>query len=248
MGVGGQDGPEALSWNMPSLHTIEKLLCNSDADYKVRSRMLARACILGPDNSEEQALETIQWLLNMGASVKQWALRSAILHGSLAIVKTLVAHDPELILQPPTTGQISPLCYAAAAGDIETFRFLKSKGAVMGTGDARYELGMAACNGRLDMVRYLVTEHEPPFNLNEQDTEGRTPLVRNLKKMTPEVVELLLALGARTDLVDSNGKSTLDYAMDTEGEGAKALVAYLRRKELGEQATRTTGSAPGLRM
>ena len=234
---------------MPSLHTIEKLLCNSDANDTVRSRMLARACILGPDNSEEEALDSIRWLLNMGASVKQPALRSAILHGSLAIVKTLVAHDPELTLQPPTTGQISPLCYAAAAGDIETFRFLKSKGAVMGTGDARYAGWiLAACNGRLDMVRYLVTEHDPPFNLNEQDTEGRTPLVRNLKKMTPEVVELLLALGARTDLVDSNGKSTLDYAMDTEGEGARALVAYLRRKELGKQVARTTGNMPGSRM
>ena len=233
---------------MPSLHTIEKLLCNSDADYKVRSRMLARSCILGPDNSEEQALETIQWLLTIGASVRQPALRSAILYGSLAIVKTLVAHDPELILQPPTTGQISPLCYAAVAGDIETFRFLKSKGAVMGTGDARYELGMAACSGRLDMVRFLATEHEPRFDLNEQDTEGRTPLVRDLKKLTPEVVELLLELGARTDLVDSDGRSALDIALDTEGEGAKSLVAYLRRKELGKQVARTTGNMPGSRM
>ena len=210
--------------------------------------MLANACILGPDNSEEEALDSIRWLLNMGASVKQPALRSAILHGSLAIVKTLVAHDPELILQPPTTGQISPLCYAAVAGDIETFRFLKSKGAVMGTGDARYELGMAACSGRLDMVRFLATEHEPRFDLNEQDTEGRTPLVRDLKKLTPEVVELLLELGARTDLVDSDGRSALDIALDTEGEGAKALVAYLRRKELGKQVARTTGNMPGSRM
>lgn len=233
---------------MPSLHTIEKLLCNSDADDTVRSRMLARACILGPDNSEEQALETIQWLLTIGASVRQPAVRSAILNGSLEIVKTVVSHTPELILPHAWKGQISPLCFAAAAGDIEVFRLLESKGAAIGTGRNRHELGMAACNGRLDMVRFLATEHEPRFDLNEQDTEGRTPLVRDLKKLTPEVVELLLELGARTDLVDSDGRAALDIALDTEGEGAKALVAYLRRKELVEQVARTTGHAHGPRM
>lgn len=233
---------------MPSLHTIEKLLCNSDADDTVRSRMLARACILGPDNSEEQALDAIRWLLNIGASVRQPAVRYAILHGSLEIVKTVIAHAPELILPHAWRGQISPLCYAAAAGDIEVFRLLESKGAAIGTEGKRHELGVAACNGRLDMVRFLATEHEPRFDLNEQDTEGRTPLVRDLKKLTPEVVELLLDLGARTDLVDSKGRSVLEIALDTEGEGAKALVACLRRKELGKQVARTTGNMPGSRM
>ncbi|MDX9899546.1 MAG: ankyrin repeat domain-containing protein, partial [Spirochaetia bacterium] len=62
--------------------------------------------------------------------------------------------------------------------------------------------------------------------VNQLGPDGRYPLHSAVLKGSPEIVEILLAMGASPDLLDSEGKTALRYAVDRKDDAsAKALVA-----------------------
>jgi ankyrin repeat protein len=117
----------------------------------------------------------------------------------------------------------SLLHHAAWAGDLEIFRYLVEQGADVARkrntawrpnggvrGRGATPLHHACMYGRTEVVRFLLDE--AGAEVNEPGEQGYTALHLAVKFNYPELVELLLMRGARTDMMTRDEKTARDLA------------------------------------
>jgi len=100
----------------------------------------------------------------------------------------------------------STLCEAAAKGDVAKLEELRDCGVDLATGDydGRTALHLAVCNGRVEVVRFLV-KNVDPGSLNVRDRMKSTPLDDAKRYDQDECAEALTEAGALTGQVDGEG-------------------------------------------
>lgn len=106
----------------------------------------------------------------------------------------------------------TPLMFAAQFGRLDTVRELLAAGARVNLHEKGYytALMLAAGNGHSDVVRLLA---EAGADVDEVEiTRGWTALIWAAQRGHVDTVAELLALGARSDTRDEQGRTALDWA------------------------------------
>ncbi|MCB1774679.1 MAG: ankyrin repeat domain-containing protein [Gammaproteobacteria bacterium] len=119
----------------------------------------------------------------------------------------------------------TPLMFAAQSGRVDTVRELLAAGARVDLHEKGYytALMLAAGNGHSGIVRLLA---EAGAGVDEVEiTHGWTALIWAAKRGHEATVAELLALGARRDMRDGQGRTALDWALL---ERHPQIVAMLR--------------------
>ena len=83
-------------------------------------------------------------------------------------------------------------------------------------------LCVAISKGEIDVVKKFI---EYGVNVNEQ-SNGSTPLMLAARYNKVEILKVLIANGAKADAKDDNGKTALQYAVNSN---ATEAVAYLKQ-------------------
>jgi ankyrin repeat protein len=162
----------------------------------------------------------------------------------LGLVRALLAAGAD-----PNAG--APLVAASALGDLNTVTLLLAAGAgpdrAFVTGGvppgSQSALGMAAEIGHAEVARALLDAGADPdgrvtiFVNGKRGVRDVTPLMLAAVKRHPAVVDLLLAGGADPGLVDSRGRSALDFV-----RGKSKDVDRVRERL---RSARPPGPAPG---
>ncbi|WP_422648173.1 Ankyrin [Cupriavidus sp. H18C1] len=110
---------------------------------------------------------------------------------------------------------VTALHLAAASGQLHAVQQLVAYGA---NPDARDDAGttpmmLAASAGQLDIVKSL---RQAGGNINGRDRQGRTPLMyAHLGDQPPGFIFKIVMAGARTDMVDGEGRTVRDYQLDS---------------------------------
>jgi ankyrin repeat protein len=88
---------------------------------------------------------------------------------------TPVASRPNQAAEENSSGQLTPLMFAAREGDIESARLLISAGAQVNAigGDGKNALSLAVFNGGYDVASFLIDNHA---DVNNADAQRFTPL------------------------------------------------------------------------
>lgn len=87
---------------------------------------------------------------------------------------------------------------------------------------AKLSLAELIASGDTEGIKTYFANQE---QLNTPDAEGFYPLHRAVDKGSPEVVTLLLALGAKTEVRDPAGKSPLRHAVDSGSQACAKVLA-----------------------
>ena len=168
---------------------------------------------------------------NMKDADWETPLFGAIDHSDLDLVKYLVEQCGCKVDHQEIQGR-TPLYYAASKGEIAIVKYFIGLGASINvlTRLGRSALLKAVWNGETEMVRELL--RDPNVDMAQADAQGRTALhmaawgkyggrlrVKASKHADdcPEIVEMLLALGADPNVKDVSGKCALDIACSSGG-------------------------------
>jgi ankyrin repeat protein len=158
--------------------------------------------------------------------------------------------------QSRDTGR-SLLHHAAWAGDLAVFRavveaggdidkkrntILRPNGGVNGRGSK--PLHFATMYRRLPIVKYLL---ELGADVNAAGEQGYTPLHISVKFNFPELMELLLLAGARTDMITKEEKTARDLARWGGENTTEAMGDILQLFDRYEAECRARGAAAGQR-
>lgn len=95
----------------------------------------------------------------------------------------------------------------------------------------------ADLNGVIDAVN-------EGWNVNEQDKRGRSALFRAVEQKRPELVHLLLVVGADPNLADKGGRTPLMFALGETGIRSDRMIINLLTAGANPQATSTSGETP----
>ncbi|TDG99379.1 hypothetical protein EPR50_G00193770 [Perca flavescens] len=111
-------------------------------------------------------------------------------------------------------------CAAAKNGDIEALEALKEMGSYFSLGDydGRTPLHVAACDGKLKLVEYLLLNGATVY---AKDRYGDTPLSNAVRFRNKEVVKLLRKTGAHftKDELDEAGNELCSLAASADQDG-----------------------------
>lgn len=161
-----------------------------------------------------------------------------------AFVECLLRADPAIcgVSQSPGSGPKAdghPLASAALKGSFECLRILLSYSIDLDASDSFHgpALVAAARSGSVDCVRELLNAG---FDIEKRDDLGRTPLFAAAEDPEQpfwpaefrhaDVVELLIARGARIDVMDGKGR----YVMDVARPECRAVIERVRLKAMTE--------------
>ena len=108
-------------------------------------------------------------------------------------------------------GGQSPLFYAAAAGNVETVKFLLSQGCDADEKDnlSQTPLFYTARDGRMEVADLLLKSGANAANI---DRNGQTPLFYAARENRRQLIDLLLAHGASAEHVDVAGRTAAYFA------------------------------------
>ena len=134
------------------------------------------------------------------------------------------------------------LCQSASEGDLKAVKALLDQGADVESKDesGKTPLSLAAENGHLDVVKFLVNEADRKADVESKDFYQRTPLSWAASHGHLEVVKFLVNEAdpkADVESKDNNGKTALDLARQGERwrpEECRAVAAWLETKGAGE--------------
>uniref|UniRef100_A0A669D6F5 asparaginase n=1 Tax=Oreochromis niloticus TaxID=8128 RepID=A0A669D6F5_ORENI len=153
--------------------------------YATGKVLIEAGLIAGGDMTPEAALSKLSYVLakkELDLEAKKKNLR-----GEMIVRVALEAIRDALT---PTLA-----CAAAKIGDIEALKALKEMGSnlCLGDYDGRTPLHVAACEGHLKMVQYLLSHGA---SVHAKDRYGDTPLCNAVRFRRKEVVKLLRKTGA----------------------------------------------------
>jgi len=176
------------------LSQLKRLLENgvsvNAADYDSRTPLHLSSC--------EGHSEVVQFLLARNAFVNArdrfscTALQDAVRHGKTEVQKILKEAGGQVVgMETALT-----MCEAAATGDVATIKTFVENGvdAVIPDYDARTALHLAASNGQIEVLNYLLSQD---ISFNPVDIQGGTPFddaVRHDQKIAAQMLELRGAL------------------------------------------------------
>lgn len=162
-------------------------------------------------------------LLNAGANLKlfeKFERYSPVTYAAGAkenSLELLILLEKREDIEEVSFKRIQPLIFAAGAGNLESFRFLISKGANESmVGDGKDKVLKAAIESKSpEMVKYLFQNFD--FDLEAKDENNQTPLHRALQfpYMQVEIVKMLLDRGADVNAVDRWGNGALHKAIQS---------------------------------
>ena len=169
----------------------------------------------------------VKALLDAGAKLNErsaWdPLRAAASRGHVATIKLLLERGADV----QGTGRVAPLFEAAAEGHVDVMELLVAKGAKVNRVTLlgfRSALSVAAESGRAGAVRWLI---EKEADVDQRDSEDRTPLYLAAQNGHLDVVRALLKGKADAMLKASDGSRPLDAARRADH---REIVKLLGRK------------------
>jgi ankyrin repeat protein len=190
-------------------------------------------------------LDMVRCLVNeLGADVNQGrsgggklagatSLMAAIYGGHLNVVRCLVKDLGADVYQAMNDGSL-PVQGAAVMGHRDILRCLVEE---LGA-DATHALSFAAQEGRLDMVRYLVTLG---VDVNKTGNEGCTPLYLAAQNGHFDVVQFLVKnLGADINKAMPDGRTALIAASNAKHD---KIIRFLNKHGANSQASSVYGTA-----
>ncbi|XP_050235914.1 ankyrin repeat-containing protein P16F5.05c [Mercurialis annua] len=118
--------------------------------------------------------------------------------------------------QEPNSESVDSLLEAARYDDIDDIKSLASFGVSLDSKDSfgRTALHMAAANGHLTIVEYLISQE---VDLNASNEENNTPLHWACLNGRVEVVKKLILAGASLSLLNCHERTPVDEAV-TQGK------------------------------
>ncbi len=212
---------------------FKELLCeleliNSSAkvnlqDKKSQASNLHRA-ITDRDEQKVQLLLSEGGLADFADEFGSFPIYSAVLRGSLAIVKLLVKFGANV--NRVNCDGTTPLIIAVGPlfGDLEIAKFLIESGAqvnVQESMDGQTPLYLAVGTRKLSLLELLIAHGA---NVDQADKKKRTPLMIAALLNDAHAVSLLIAKGANIHLVNSENKTALDLATE---KGFKEIMSLL---------------------
>ena len=176
-------------------------------------------------------IEKVKFLVEKGMDIhkkdKTWEctpLISAAEHGYLDIIEYLL--DKGALINDVDKCGETALMHASSRGHFDVVKLLCSKGADINIKNYGYSAVMLASGERhVEIVKFLAKKWA---NLNYQNDHGETALIRAVKFNNKKMIDLLIALGARMDIKDKNGK-TAEECADTEEIKNTIEVAKVKR-------------------
>lgn len=148
----------------------------------------------------------------------------AAMRGNIDIVKLLLTYDATL--EVTDSVGLSAFYWAVSESQVETARFLLSRGAdinsgVDGSTPLHSAITSAITENQMEMI-HLVLEHGA--NVNPADETSNLPLMRAAISSKVDLVRLLLAKGANVHARDDEGLTALDWARRCDCEETAAIL------------------------
>lgn len=197
-------------------------------------------------NKTETALALISAGANCNNPADGWTdLMYAAWNDNVPLISALLDHHANINAQGD---EATPLMWAVMRGKVDAAELLLSKGAdptLLGHEQetSRHAklplLSEAAVNGHLDMVNFLL---KYGMNVDVPDADGVTPLMEAASKSLLQVMDALLAHGAKINEQDTTlGYTPLTFAVDWDQSKA---VAYLIQHGADLNIPMKTGETP----
>jgi len=194
-------------------------------------------------------LRGIEWIVVLilfastaSVQAQRTALTEAIEKGDVALLRQAIEQGATF-----NTSEVWQDALNRSAPD-EMFALLLEKGfdPAMRIGDHGSPLYYAATKGRLAVVRMLL---ERDVDVNAAGKSGVTPLIgaahaSHLTATADEVVEALLAAGAKVNVRDSDGRTPLHYAANAGGVNVSAVIDRLLKAGAEVDARDNEGRTP----
>lgn len=126
----------------------------------------------------------------------------ALLSGGAAVDQALYGHH-----------NVTPLNYAAKAGNLQIVELLLKAGASVSAtdDDGRTPLHLSIWSRHLEITKALIAAHA---SIEAKDNHGNTPLIYASASGKPALVEAIIAAGADIDERDGSGATALNNAAD----------------------------------
>lgn len=136
-------------------------------------------------------------------------LMIAAWYGNISMMELFLARGAD-INKTNAFGE-QALQHAAWQGHLDAVRWLVARGArINREGKEWAALHYAAFAGHVDVVRYLLTQGA---DINALSTNGSTPLMMAAREGRENIAGILLAAGARRDIVNEHGENAVTWAM-----------------------------------
>src|SRR5205809_1785109 len=160
------------------------------------------------------------------AAIKLIVLRSVAFASTLMMSLAIVNHLPRF-----KERRQRYFAEAAMNGSVHRMQWLYLAGAnINGRGDGYTPLALAAGEGRLQAVRYLIDEGA---DVNSRESYGNTALTEATYYGHVPIMKELLFRGADINAISKNG-TALDIAMSRNNQAAIDLLAHHGGKQASE--------------
>lgn len=180
-------------------------------------------------------IEIAQLLVEHGAKVNEQAqpisqdvyvthetpLHVAANAQQIEMVTFLVKKGADVNAQSASVGCYTPLHCAIAAGDAEIASYLIAHGGELKNNNTE-PLLITACSQENPAMVTILLEHG--CDINEQDTDGRTPLMMAIQCDNDEHVQILLEHHADMSIEDYQENTALSYAQESDNESIQELL------------------------
>lgn len=201
-------------------HTeIIKLFKKSGVPTDDRAMLLAAAA--GQKEAVSYFIEGLQVSPNTRAVVSEvTALHLAARFGHLDVVILLIKNGADIDLQS-ASGK-TPLDFAIGTGQPEVVKYFLENGA-----KRQYHHLLGATKLNYEEITVILLNHDTPCNRPHSAATIATPLHNAVQNSNLTLIKSLLAAGARTDVLDENGRKPLDIAMQGQDPQITATLIQL---------------------